>query len=264
MSKKKKPLSSEQDQAPPPAPKVGTSMKGLLAAVKLGSTPKAPPKAAAPPGKPPPRGPSKPVAPPPVATTTPLARPSDTLRGHERTAFYDAMAGVRGLNERTGAPPPRATQLKLPPSPPRPVEREGDRATRARLAALVAGGLRFEVRREDDGWLAGVRHDAPRGTLEALAGATPPNDATLDLHGARAADVEARVSKFVRKVHAHGVRRVRIVHGKGLHSDALGPVLGEEVVQALTQGSAAARVLAFVTAPQAQGGAGALLVELAR
>src|SRR5207248_2161826 len=103
-------------------------------------------------------------APPPSPTT----RPSETLRGHDRTAFYDAMAGVRGLGAQQA---PRATPIKLPPAPAPSAEREGDRAARARLAALVSGGLRFELRREDD-WQAGLRHDAPRGTLEELSGAT--------------------------------------------------------------------------------------------
>lgn len=264
MSKKKKKHDEDEDARPAPVPKVGTSMKGLLASVKLGApgktaAPKQPtpaPKAHKPPPKP--AAPPAAVAPAPTPT-----RPSDTLRGHDRTAFYDAMAGVRGIGARPGAPPPRATTMKLPPAPPAPKEREGDRAARARLAALVSGGLHFEVRREED-WQAGVRHDAPRGTLELLAEATPPNDASLDLHGVRAADVEARVSKFVRQVHKHGVRRVRIVHGKGLHSDPVGPVLGDAVIDALTKGLAASMVLAFVTAPASQGGSGALLVELVR
>lgn len=261
MSKKKKaePLEGEPKLAPPP--NVGTSMKGLLASVKLGAPSKTAPRPVA--AKTPNRPPPKPI---PVAPTLPVpmaARPSETLRGHERTAFYDAMAGVRGLGARVGEPPPRATGMKLPPAPRAPAVREEDRAARARLASLVSGGIHFEVRREDD-WQAGIRPNAARGTLEELSGATPGREATLDLHGARAADVETRVTKFVTQSHKHGLRRVRIVHGKGLHSDAAGPVLGDAVIEALTHGAAATRVLAFVTAPAAEGGSGALLVELVR
>ncbi len=282
MSKKKHP--DEEDEARPgPAPKVGTSMKGLLAGVKLGGKPEKPKAPSAPadasrqrparpqaaasaaaPGRP--RPPAPP--PPPPSARAPVAldevsRPSGSLRGHDRTAFFDAMAGVRGLGARQGSPPPRATALKLPSAPPAPAEREGDEAARARLAALVTGGIRFELR-EEDGWRAGMRHDAPRGTLEGLSDAMPSKDAALDLHGVREADVEARVTKFVRHAHRHGLRRLRIVHGKGLHSEAGGPVLGDAVVRALTRSSAAAWVLAFVTAPDDQGGAGALLVELTK
>ncbi len=258
MSKKKKAGAEEPDGRPPLPPKVGTSMKGLLASVKLGAPAK--------PKIPAPTVPVVPMRPPPKRAPAPkpasaIARPSEGLRGHERTAYFDAMAGVRGLGTGPGAPPPRASAIALPPAPPAPEQREGERAARARLAALVSEGLRFEVRREDD-WQAGVRAGAPRGTLERLADATPAREATLDLHGAREAEVEARVARFVRDAARRGVRRVRIIHGKGLHSDRGGPVLGDAVIGALTKGAAAARVIAFVTAPSELGGSGALLVEL--
>ncbi len=260
MSKKKKGADLEQEPKPAPPPKVGTSMKGLLAGVKLapaGAAKSAPVKTSTATKLPP-----KPAPKPALSAPLP-GRPSDTLRGHERTAFFDAMAGVRGIGARPGSPPPRATGMKLPPAPPTPVEREGDRDARAKLASLVAGGIHFEIRREDD-WQAGVRRDAPRGTLENLSQSSPGSDASLDLHGARVADVETRIAKFIRRAHQLGLRRLRIVHGKGLHSDAAGPVLGDAVIDSLTKGAAAARVIAFVTAPEAQGGSGALLVELAR
>ena len=254
---KKKKATIDDDDAPlAPLPKVGTSMKSLLGSVKIDpNAKKTAPKPIAPTKKS--LSPRKP-APTPI-TTAPIARPSDSLRGHDRTAFYDAMAGVRGLH--ASATPQRATGLKLPPAPPAAETREEDRVARARLAALVSGGLHYEIRRDDE-WLAGVRRDAPRGTLETLSGATPSDDASLDLHGARAGDVEPRVLKFVRQAQRRGLRRVRVVHGKGLHSDAAGPVLGDALIEALTRGSAASIVLAFVTAPASQGGSGALLVEL--
>jgi DNA-nicking Smr family endonuclease len=264
VTKKKKHDEDDDDARPAPAPKVGTSMKGLLSSVKLDGkkdAKKAEPKKAEPPR---PAPTPKKAAPAPVAaaaaTTPNVRRPSDGLRGHDRTAFYDAMAGVRPIGAQQA---PRKTDLALPPAPKPPSEREGDRAARAKLAALVAGGLHFEVRRDDD-WLAGLREDAPRGTLEALSGAQPSEAASLDLHGARAAEVDSKVGRFVRAQQRAGVRRVRIVHGKGLHSDAAGPVLAEAVLEALTKGTAASAVLAFVTAPPSGGGSGALLVELAR
>ena len=61
-----------------------------------------------------------------------------------------------------------------------------------------------------------------------------------------------------------GLRCVRVVHGKGLHSDAGGPVLGEQVLESLTKGGAASLAIAFVSAPDTLGGSGALLVELTR
>ena len=56
-----------------------------------------------------------------------------------------------------------------------------------------------------------------------------------------------------------GLGCVRIVHGKGLHSDSGVPVLKNLVDRLLRQ---RADVLAFHSAPAAQGGHGAVLVLL--
>ncbi|MBZ0117984.1 MAG: Smr/MutS family protein [Sandaracinaceae bacterium] len=89
-------------------------------------------------------------------------------------------------------------------------------------------------------------------------------ESSLDLHGLRASEAEAEVARFVRREHRRGVRRVCIVHGKGLHSEGGVGVLADRVVRALTEGLAAPLVVAFATAPADLGGTGALLVELAR
>lgn len=267
MAKKKKVPGLEPDEnaPPPPPPPVNTSLKGLLSAVKLEKAePKKKKEFAL--GKPKPPTlreafPTSTKAVPPRPTMPDPIRPSAKLVGHDRTAFYDAMAGVRQVGS---AQPARHAPIKLPAAKEAgPVVREADRDARARLAALVAGGLRFEIRREDD-WIAGLREDAPRGTLEALSGARVMPEARLDLHGKRAADVDQVVTRFVREKHRAGLRRLLVVHGKGLHSDAGGPVLGEQVVESLTRGGAASLVVAFVTATDALGGSGAVVVELAR
>ena len=164
--------------------------------------------------------------------------------GLERTAFYDAMAGVRGLGSRAGAPPPRATAMKPRPAPATPTEREGDRDARAKLASLVSGGIHFDIRREDD-WQAGIRRDAPRGTLENRSEASPGNDASLDLHGrARCRRRERASRKLVRRAHQLGLRRLRIVHGQGPPFRRGGTrVLGEAVIESPMKGAAAARVI---------------------
>ncbi len=261
MAKKKKVpgLVEDENAPPPPPPPVGTSLKGLLSSVKLEKD--APKKKTQPAlGKPKPP-PLRQHAPPPRPTMPDPIRPSAKLVGHDRTAFYDAMAGVKQVGS---AQPARHAPIKLPAAKDAgPDVREADRDARARLAALVSGGLRFEVRRED-GWIAGLREDAPRGTLEALSGARVMPEAKLDLHGRRAADVDQALTRFVREKHRAGLRRVLVVHGKGLHSDAGGPVLGDCVVESITRGGAASIVIAFVTAPDGLGGSGAMVVELSR
>lgn len=82
----------------------------------------------------------------------------------------------------------------------------------------------------------------------------------LDLHGATAAQAESLLRQFLLEAHAHEHGCVRIIHGKGLQSDSGAPVLKNLVDRMLRQRN---DVLAFHSAPAAQGGTGALLVLLA-
>jgi len=81
----------------------------------------------------------------------------------------------------------------------------------------------------------------------------------IDLHGLRREDAREALSAFIREAHRHGVRCVRVVHGKGLGSPGRTPVLKAKVQGWLVQKK---EVLAFVQARGDEGGAGALVVLL--
>ena len=83
----------------------------------------------------------------------------------------------------------------------------------------------------------------------------------LDLHGASAAQAEQLLRQFLLEAHDHDHGCVRIIHGKGLQSDGSAPVLKNLVDRLLRQRN---DVLAFHSAPPAQGGTGAVVVLLAR
>lgn len=83
--------------------------------------------------------------------------------------------------------------------------------------------------------------------------------AQVDLHGLRTDEARTTLATFVREAHKHGVRCVRVVHGKGLGSPGKTPVLKGKVHSWLVQKS---EVMAFVQARPAEGGAGALVVLL--
>ncbi|CFN27085.1 Probable DNA endonuclease SmrA [Bordetella pertussis] len=70
---------------------------------------------------------------------------------------------------------------------------------------------------------------------------------------------ELEVLSFLDECLEHGIRCVRIVHGKGYGSQGLEPVLKDKARTWLVQ---KADVLAFSEAPERGGGAGALLVLL--
>ena len=81
----------------------------------------------------------------------------------------------------------------------------------------------------------------------------------LDLHGLRVDEAREALGRFIRQAHKHGLRCVRVVHGKGLGSPGKTPVLKSRVQRWLVQKN---EVLAFVQARPAEGGAGALVVLL--
>jgi len=201
-----------------------------------------------------------PAPPAPPARPKPVERPSATARGEDRTAFMDAMVGVRPLKDKGPPPKPGARRARRPAPP---VEASGDAEARARLAALVGGGVRFEVERDDElvrGWRLGTSSRA----ADALSKRGIAPEASLDLHGMTADAAERELVRFLRAEHRRGVRRVCVVHGKGLHSEGGVGVLGDRVVRAITDGGAAPVVAAFASAPAHLGGAGALMVQLTR
>ncbi|MFT6589818.1 MAG: DNA-nicking Smr family endonuclease [Rhodoferax sp.] len=81
----------------------------------------------------------------------------------------------------------------------------------------------------------------------------------LDLHGLRRDEARDQLSFFIREAFKHGIRCVRVVHGKGLGSPGKAPVLKNRVYNWLVQKQ---EVLAFVQAKPADGGGGALVVLL--
>ena len=83
----------------------------------------------------------------------------------------------------------------------------------------------------------------------------------LDLHGLRTDEAREALGQFIRLAHRTGLRCVRIIHGKGRRDDGGLPVLKNLVDRLLRQRG---DVLAFHSAPAAQGGTGAVVVLLAR
>ena len=81
----------------------------------------------------------------------------------------------------------------------------------------------------------------------------------IDLHGLRSGEARLALTTFIREAHKHGIRCVRVVHGKGLGSPGKTPVLKSKVHSWLVQKN---QVMAFVQAKPAEGGAGALVVLL--
>ena len=95
--------------------------------------------------------------------------------------------------------------------------------------------------------------------LKKLAKGKWPIGASLDLHGATLDEARLRMDSFLRSCLQHGIRCVRIVHGKGHGSRNNAPVLRETVRRWLTQ---LEDVMAYAECAERDGGAGAVQVLL--
>lgn len=173
----------------------------------------------------------------------------DAPSDDDAALFRAAIGRVRELPE--AAPPPIA---------PRP------RASAA-MASRDEADARGEFQKlldargalEAGDALSHRRDEVSPRTLRRLARGEFAVQDELDLHHATAAQAEAMLRAFLHTSRDARLGCVRIVHGKGLHADGGHPVLKNLVDRMLRQRG---DVLAFNSAPAAQGGTGAVLVLL--
>jgi DNA-nicking Smr family endonuclease len=242
------------DSPPKKAPEISITMGPLLARAGLHRVlPEPHPATLPPPG---PARPSLVPDPPPRPTPDPPALRAEHSAG-EFAALNQAYRGVEPIRRpKRGraavAPPPKRVPRAEPPA---------DDAARERLSALVAGGQRFHVER-DEAWVQGIRVGVAPQLLRRLASARFEPEARIDLHGLRRDEARRSVRDFVRMQHRRGARYLLIVVGKGNHSEAGVGVLGDALVEELTGGVIAPLVAAFTSAHVQHGGTGAVAVQL--
>ena len=118
------------------------------------------------------------------------------------------------------------------------------------LSALAAGDV-----------LSHRRDSVPTHVFQRLKRGRFSAQDELDLHGATVTQAESLLRQFLAEAHAHEFGCVRIIHGKGRRDDGGLPVLKNVVDRMLRQRG---DVLAFHSAPTAQGGTGAVVVLLSR
>lgn len=95
---------------------------------------------------------------------------------------------------------------------------------------------------------------------EMLRAYPPPQD-ELDLHGKTGAEAERETVRFIGTTTSLRLRTVRIITGKGLHSE--GPAVLPDVVETkLKELKAENRILAFVWEKKAKHRSGAVIVYL--
>ena len=175
---------------------------------------------------------------------------AECVREH-RSLFQAAVGKVQRL------PEPGVANLRPSPPPPTPVQRLLDEA--AAYTESISDEVDITTLLETDERLSFRRPGVGPDVTYKLRRGTWTIQRQIDLHGLRTDDAREALSAFIREAHKQGIRCVRVVTGKGLGSPGKAPVLKDKVHRWLVQ---RAEIVAFVQAPPAQGGAGALVVLL--
>jgi DNA-nicking Smr family endonuclease len=177
-------------------------------------------------------------------------RPTPPVEADDAALFREAIGEVRRIEVDDAA------IGKPPPAPAARMRREDEAAALRESRHLPASAEAFAL-----GEPLAYRRDevAPR-TLRRLAAGDYAVQDEVDLHHLPAPEAEKLLKAFLTHARAERHACVRVIHGKGLRSEA-GPVL-----KAMVDGVLRHRgdVLAFASAPPAQGGTGAVLVLLGK
>lgn len=200
-----------------------------------------------------PSRPPKP-SPPPRRPGGPSSVPSES----EQKLFVNAMADVTPLPQDR-----RGRVARQPPTAHRDHRRADEMAALTDLRDLVEGRGTFKIQYTDE-YMEGVAPSVDRRLAQRLHQGEFAIQAHLDLHGYTVDEARVTVDRFLTHAYANGHRCVRLVHGRGRNSINNQPVLKEQVRLWLSHGRLSRLVLAFATAPLADGGAGAVYVLLRR
>jgi DNA-nicking Smr family endonuclease len=142
---------------------------------------------------------------------------------------------------------------------PEPIPFQRQRDEQAVLHEAISDDFDVETLLDTDDALSWRRSGVGADVVRKLRRGVWVIQAQIDLHGLRRDEAREALAAFLRDAARHGLRCVRVVHGKGNGSPGRQAVLKGKVQTWLVQ---KAEVLAFAQARASEGGAGALVVLL--
>ena len=179
------------------------------------------------------------------------AEPNPEEPADEELLLREALKDVAPLRN------PGKARLKRPAPAPIPVQAllEDKRV----LLDSLSDTMPIEIGLETGEELLFLRNGLSNQILKKLRRGYWSTQDHLDLHGLRSEGARTLLVSFLNDALKHGLRCVRIVHGKGLRSRNAEPVLKRKIGNWLAQRD---EVLAFVQARAEDGGGGAVMVLL--
>lgn len=167
----------------------------------------------------------------------------------ERELFREAVGAVRRI---------RSTRAEKPASRPEPVPRMRE-ADERRVTDELTAAQPFEHGLESGEELLWLRPGLQKRVLTRLRRGHWRVQDEIDLHQMNAEAATRSIRVFLEEALTAHRRVVKIIHGKGLRSGPGGPRLKTVTARVLSRHP---RVLAFASAPPADGGTGAVYVLL--
>ena len=177
------------------------------------------------------------------STTPPLSEEESSL-------FRSAIADTRPL--------PDSGKTHFPSHRPRPIPQQTLLDERQVLVDSLSDHIPWELA-ETCEELSYLRSGMAPLTLRKLRRGHWVIQAELDLHGLNRVEARESLVNFLNECKKHGLRCVRVIHGKGLGSRNREPVLKLKVASWLMQRD---EILAFCQARPFDGGSGAAIVLL--
>ena len=184
-----------------------------------------------------------------------LAAAAQALAARQQAARHNLFQAAVGQVQRL----PHSPLANLRPAPPKPIPKQHLLDEAAALQEAISDEVDVSSLLETDERLSFRRSGVGPDVTQKLRRGKWAIQRQVDLHGMRSDEARETLTAFIREAHRHGIRCVRVVHGKGLGSPGKAPVLKEKVHRWLVQKT---EVVAFVQAQPAHGGAGALVVLL--
>jgi DNA-nicking Smr family endonuclease len=172
-------------------------------------------------------------------------------REAEANLFVRAVGAVKRM--------PADDQARISPPAPAPVAAQRKKDEEAVLRDALSDGFDVSSLLDTDDALSFRRPGIGVDVTQKLRKGGWSIQGEIDLHGLRTEEARVALAEFIRISHRHGLRCLRVVHGKGLGSPGKTAVLKPKVHSWLIQKN---QVMAFVKAKAAEGGAGALVVLL--
>lgn len=191
----------------------------------------------------------------PVAPASPARRIAASKHADGDVDLAAAFADVEPIKPSNKAP--------VRASPPAPVPRQRIADERDALEASKYGEdpapASWDIGQEPDGEQTFLRPGLGSDVLAKLRRGHWKVQSEIDLHGHVSDEAHDALADFLVAARTHGLRCVRVIHGKGLTSPNREPVLKGKVRRWLARWD---DVLAYCEAPRHAGGGGAVLVLL--